>query len=118
MTLVVPPGERVRVDDYGNYHVELGLREHCMSRDPFTLEIVKDALVAIGQEMFDAMIRTSMSPDRLRDDGLRGRRDRRRRQPDRAGKWRHRLPGNAGYRGAVGTCFAIPTPATCSPAIF
>jgi N-methylhydantoinase B len=33
-----------------------------MSHDPFTLEIVKDALVAIGQEMFDAMIRTSMSP--------------------------------------------------------
>lgn len=33
-----------------------------MSQDPFTLEIVKDALVAIGQEMFDAMIRTSMSP--------------------------------------------------------
>ena len=24
VTLVVPPGERVRVDDYGNYHVELG----------------------------------------------------------------------------------------------
>jgi N-methylhydantoinase B len=33
-----------------------------MSQDPFTLEIVKDALVAIGHEMFDAMIRTSMSP--------------------------------------------------------
>lgn len=34
-----------------------------MSRqDVFTLEIVKDALVAIGHEMFDAMIRTSMSP--------------------------------------------------------
>src|SRR6267142_5453866 len=33
-----------------------------MSIDPFTLEIVKDALVAIGHEMFDAMIRTSMSP--------------------------------------------------------
>jgi N-methylhydantoinase B len=33
-----------------------------MNRDPFTLEIVKDALVAIGYEMFDAMIRTSMSP--------------------------------------------------------
>jgi N-methylhydantoinase B len=30
--------------------------------DPFTQEIVKDALVAIGYEMFDAMIRTSMSP--------------------------------------------------------
>src|ERR1700733_7721100 len=33
-----------------------------MSRDPFTLEIVKDALVAIWHEMVDAMIRTSMSP--------------------------------------------------------
>jgi N-methylhydantoinase B len=33
-----------------------------MNRDLFTLEIVKDALVAIGHEMFDAMIRTSMSP--------------------------------------------------------
>jgi N-methylhydantoinase B len=33
-----------------------------MNRDAFTLEIVKDALVAIGHEMFDAMIRTSMSP--------------------------------------------------------
>jgi N-methylhydantoinase A len=26
VTLVVPPGERVSVDDYGNYHVELGRR--------------------------------------------------------------------------------------------
>jgi N-methylhydantoinase B len=33
-----------------------------MSIDPFTQEIVKDALVAVGFEMFDAMIRTSMSP--------------------------------------------------------
>lgn len=33
-----------------------------MKTDVFTLEIVKDALVAIGFEMFDAMIRTSMSP--------------------------------------------------------
>jgi len=33
-----------------------------MIRDSFTLEIVKDALVAVGHEMFDAMIRTSMSP--------------------------------------------------------
>jgi len=32
-----------------------------MKRDVFTLEIVKDALVAIGYEMFEAMIRTSMS---------------------------------------------------------
>lgn len=33
-----------------------------MSTDLFTQEIVKDALVAVGYEMFDAMIRTSMSP--------------------------------------------------------
>lgn len=30
--------------------------------DPFTVEIVKDAIVAVGDEMFNAMIRTSMSP--------------------------------------------------------
>ncbi|MDM5196739.1 hydantoinase B/oxoprolinase family protein [Fictibacillus enclensis] len=30
--------------------------------DPFTLEIVKDSLVAIGEEMFYALARTSMSP--------------------------------------------------------
>ena len=33
-----------------------------MSTDPFTQEIIKDALVALGDEMFNAMIRTSMSP--------------------------------------------------------
>lgn len=33
-----------------------------MQQDPFTREIVKDALVALGEEMFQAMIRTSMSP--------------------------------------------------------
>jgi N-methylhydantoinase B len=33
-----------------------------ISSDLFTQEIVKDALVAVGFEMFDAMIRTSMSP--------------------------------------------------------
>lgn len=30
--------------------------------DPFTQEIIKEALVALGDEMFNAMIRTSMSP--------------------------------------------------------
>jgi N-methylhydantoinase B len=30
--------------------------------DPFTLEIVKDSLIAIGEEMFYALARTSMSP--------------------------------------------------------
>lgn len=30
--------------------------------DPFTIEIVKDSIIAIGDEMFNAMIRTSMSP--------------------------------------------------------
>jgi N-methylhydantoinase B len=33
-----------------------------VSTDPFTQEIIKDALVALGDEMFNAMIRTSMSP--------------------------------------------------------
>jgi N-methylhydantoinase B len=30
--------------------------------DPFTLEIVKDSLIAIGEEMFHTLARTSMSP--------------------------------------------------------
>ena len=29
--------------------------------DPVTLQVIKDALTAIGQEMFQVMIRTSMS---------------------------------------------------------
>lgn len=33
-----------------------------MSNDLFTQEIIKDSLVALGEEMFQAMIRTSMSP--------------------------------------------------------
>lgn len=33
-----------------------------MKQDVFTLEIIKDSLVAVGEEMFNAMIRTSMSP--------------------------------------------------------
>lgn len=33
-----------------------------MQQDPFTREIIKDGLVALGEEMFQAMIRTSMSP--------------------------------------------------------
>jgi N-methylhydantoinase B len=33
-----------------------------MREDPFTIEIIKEALVAIGDEMFAALIRTSMSP--------------------------------------------------------
>src|SRR5690606_14466993 len=33
-----------------------------MRDDPFTIEIIKEALVAIGDEMFAALIRTSMSP--------------------------------------------------------
>ncbi|MBC7378329.1 MAG: hydantoinase B/oxoprolinase family protein [Burkholderiaceae bacterium] len=32
------------------------------SHDPVTLQVIKDALTAIGQEMFQVMIRTSMSP--------------------------------------------------------
>lgn len=33
-----------------------------MSSNIFTLEIIKDSLVAVGEEMFNAMLRTSMSP--------------------------------------------------------
>lgn len=33
-----------------------------MNNDYFTSEVIKDALVAVGEEMFNAMIRTSMSP--------------------------------------------------------
>lgn len=33
-----------------------------MQHDIFTIEIIKDAIVALGEEMFNAMIRTSMSP--------------------------------------------------------
>ena len=33
-----------------------------MTTDIFTLEIIKDSLVALGDEMFNAMLRTSMSP--------------------------------------------------------
>jgi len=33
-----------------------------MKHDIFTIEIIKDAIVALGDEMFNAMIRTSMSP--------------------------------------------------------
>lgn len=33
-----------------------------MAHDIFTIEIIKDAIVALGDEMFNAMIRTSMSP--------------------------------------------------------
>ncbi len=33
-----------------------------MNNNLFDLEIIEDAIVALGQEMFDAMVRTSMSP--------------------------------------------------------
>jgi N-methylhydantoinase B len=33
-----------------------------MTHDPFTQEIIKDSIVALGDEMFNAMLRTSMSP--------------------------------------------------------
>jgi N-methylhydantoinase B len=33
-----------------------------VTHDPITVEIIKDALVAMGDEMFNVMIRTSMSP--------------------------------------------------------
>ena len=33
-----------------------------MTTDLFTTEIIKDTIVALGDEMFNAMVRTSMSP--------------------------------------------------------
>jgi len=36
--------------------------EKTIKVDPFTLDIVKDSLIAIGEEMFYALARTSMSP--------------------------------------------------------
>ncbi len=33
-----------------------------MKHDPVTLQVIKDSMTAIGQEMFQVMIRTSMSP--------------------------------------------------------
>src|SRR5918995_7053719 len=30
--------------------------------DPFTIEVVKDGLAAVGYEMFETLLRTSMSP--------------------------------------------------------
>lgn len=33
-----------------------------MQHDIFTIEIIKDTIVALGEEMFNAMLRTSMSP--------------------------------------------------------
>ena len=30
--------------------------------DPFTIEVVKDGLAAVGDEMFETLLRTSMSP--------------------------------------------------------
>lgn len=33
-----------------------------MPQDVFTLEVIKDSIVAVGDEMFNAMLRTSMSP--------------------------------------------------------
>ena len=32
------------------------------STDPFTIEVVKDALTSVGDEMFETLLRTSMSP--------------------------------------------------------
>lgn len=35
---------------------------HAGAHDPFTIEVIKDALVAVGDEMFVTLLRTSMSP--------------------------------------------------------
>jgi N-methylhydantoinase B len=38
------------------------MTQHRVNTDPYTLEVIKNALVAIGEEMFVTMQRTSMSP--------------------------------------------------------
>ena len=40
----------------------MNARASANDRDPITLQVIKDSLTAIGQEMFQVMIRTSMSP--------------------------------------------------------
>ena len=61
--VLVPPGRRAEMDDFGNIHSR---DVHVMTKerrfDPYEQEIIRNALVAVGDEMFDALARTSMSP--------------------------------------------------------
>lgn len=63
---VLYPGQTLTVDAYGNLLIDTGWNkmtaEVNVKIDPFTLEIVKDSLIATGDEMFLALARTSMSP--------------------------------------------------------
>jgi N-methylhydantoinase B len=38
------------------------VNDPAVSRDPFLVEVIKDALAAVGDEMFETLLRTSMSP--------------------------------------------------------
>ena len=62
---VIYKGQSLQVDEYGNLIIDTGWNKMVTATkkiDPFTLEIVKDSLLAIGDEMFIALARTSMSP--------------------------------------------------------
>lgn len=62
---VIYPGQHLIVDEYGNLIITTGcsqMSETTLKHDQFTLEIVKDSLIAIGEEMFHTLARTSMSP--------------------------------------------------------
>src|SRR5699024_10772438 len=64
-TTVLYRGQTVKLDGHGNLIIETRAREMMLNEtkmDPFTLEIVKDSLLATGDEMFIALAKTSMSP--------------------------------------------------------
>ena len=73
-----------------------------MSSTSFDREVIKDCIVALGDEMFEAVIRTSMSPDHLRDHRLRRGRHGCEGQSPGPGKRGHRLSGHTGH-GRAGT---------------
>ncbi|MFI5013944.1 MAG: hydantoinase B/oxoprolinase family protein [Hyphomicrobiales bacterium] len=66
-TIVVHPGHQVTIDDYGNTHIDTqaiaaggALRD--AAADPFTLDVIQQALGAVADEMFAVFRRTAMSP--------------------------------------------------------
>ena len=67
-TSVVHPGNRVAIDEYGGLHIHIQQRGRLMmdkvvnATNVFTREVIKNALTAIGEEMFVAVQRSSMSP--------------------------------------------------------
>ncbi|KAJ3439178.1 putative 5-oxoprolinase (eurofung)-related [Anaeramoeba flamelloides] len=66
-TTIVYPGQQVTVDEYGFLHIEEIKKENQLIvkekilKNHFTLEIIKDSIEAISEEMFYTMQRTSMS---------------------------------------------------------